>query len=212
MKRCLIAILCFLFNLTSIAQDLDLTTAQEREYNRKKLTVEAIDVTSLTSHASGSATAMPIGDNVIAFGSTTKKSYLTSWKKWRSYQGLLPISEERLFRIAGYDKEADVIKKYRNAGKTLTVFGVLITGAGLVMMAVGLQEVDKYDEYFDMELPEYRDEGLAVGGLISFCFGLVMTGMGASKLNIGKCSTYGIAQGLADEYNAKLLLQIKADF
>ena len=203
MKKYLIASFCFLFNLSSMAQDLGLSGAQKKEYDRRKLTVDAIDVAKLKYHTA-------------AAGDSTTESYLTSWKKWRGHRGLMPVTEEKFFRIAGYNKEADIIKKYKNDGKPLIAFGALITAAGIVMMVNGYEKTKTIGGFDEYGIPDFeyvhKNGNLALAGLISLCVGLGMAFTGLGKLHHDNWSTYGVAQWIADEYNAGLLLYIKKEF
>lgn len=94
-------LLLIIMNINIYSQDIgSLTIEQKKEYNRRKLTVE------LLSKADATGGAASFGGGIIAgfsgVGSTS----------WRAFEGLSsPLTAEEFFRVAGYNKEAEDLKK-----------------------------------------------------------------------------------------------------
>jgi hypothetical protein len=138
----------------------------------------------------------------MAVGSYNKDlglGMLTSWRKWQAYQGFYPISEAYFFHIAGYEKEARIAKKYRTDTQYMFGGGFLLFLVGSISVGVGLIKDNG------------GDFGYLMIGSISYIFGtaLIWSSMARSTKNWAPCS---LAYDIAEEYNRKLLLQIKGNF
>ena len=94
-------LLIIIMNINIYSQDIgSLTIEQKKEYNRRKLTVELLS----TADAKGGATYFG-GVNIAAFSAVSSSS-------WCAFEGLsIPLTAEEFFRVAGYNKEAEDLKK-----------------------------------------------------------------------------------------------------
>jgi hypothetical protein len=180
----------------------NLTSNQKQRFTRERLTVEVISKTT------GSAAATPIGQSVIAgYGSETTR-------KWKAYKGFEQISEEGFLRIAGYDKEADVVKNYISSNKTMIWGGLLAMIAGMPILGKGItmtdEAIDKYysenDEMYESEQAKADKKAITGIVIISVGGGIAYGGL----LNLGKNRyEYSTVEGIAEEYNMKLIETIK---
>lgn len=157
-----------------------LSTEQKREYEKKKLSVE------VTGMAMGSYSAGMIS--------------ATSWRKWHSYEGFTPISEEEFFRKTGYEREARQAASYRKKGNMLFWGGLTVCTLGVVLALIPGEDEDGYTEY----------PLLGYGALIG------VAGLVPLYMSIGYRTTnwapYSSVEGIADDYNRGLLIQIRKEF
>lgn len=124
---------------------------------------------------------------------------LTSWRKWQAYKGFYPISEAYFFHLADYDKESKLAKKYKSNTDLMFGGGLLLFLTGSIFLTAGLTSGDD------------GDFGFIMIGSVSYIFGtgLFIGSIARSKKNWAPCS---LAYDVAEEYNRKILLQIKGNF
>lgn len=117
----------------------------------------------------------------------------SSWTKWKAYQGFKPISESQLYAIAGYELMSNKAKKRAKTGKTVLWTSMGLMAGGLVIMVSGDSST-----------------GLLVGA--STAMAGVVLGYVSIGINSSNMKPYGIASGIADEYNLQLSIKIKKKF
>jgi hypothetical protein len=167
-------ILGFLAN-NAISQT-NLTPAQQKEYNQKKITLDLRKI-GMGSYGSGSI------------------SY-SSWNKWDAHQGFKKIKESEFYSIAGYGDMAAKAKKRETRGKVFVWGGIGMALGGCALM---LATTDS-----DSGAP------LLVGGVAALA-GIFFEywGVGIHTTNM---QPYGVASGIADEYNTQLSISIRRNF
>jgi len=177
-----------------------LTISQKQQFNRERLTIEIVTKTS------GSAAATPLGESAVlaTYGSQTSR-------KWTASKGFEKISEELFLRIAGYDKEADVVKQYASFNSILIGGGLIAILAGILIgenAEKSLDESTSAGEAYSDEAYEKFDKSstvsalIGVSGIIALVKGLV------DKSN--NYYEYSVVDGIAEDYNKKLFQRIKA--
>ena len=114
--------------------------------------------------------------------------------------GFTPISEEEFFRKTGYAEEARQAANFRKKGNMLFWGGLTASTVGIILMFIPSEDEDGYTEYPLLGLGAL----LALGGIVPM------------YMSIGYKATnwapYSSVEGIADEYNKQLLIQIKKEF
>jgi hypothetical protein len=185
----------------AFAQDLandelsSLTDEQKKEYNQSKLSVEVEGVV-IGSYGSG-----------LWSGS--------SWRRWTAYKGFDRLSEERFFRVTGYDAEAEKARSYNASNSGMTAIGAILTVGGTIAALVGASKTKTthYDYGYgingDLEESD-PDAGLVYGGLIAAGIGSGL--MYAGILGLSRnWAPYAVVEGITNEYNQKIIIGMKKD-
>jgi len=124
----------------------------------------------------------------------------TSWRKWHAYKGFTPISEEEFFRKTGYEEEARQAASFRKKGNMLFWGGLTACTLGVILALISGEDEDGYTEY----------PLLGYGAIIG------VAGLVPMVMSIGYRTTnwapYSSVEGIADDYNKQLLVQIKKEF
>jgi hypothetical protein len=120
----------------------------------------------------------------------------SSWTKWKASQGFNPISESEFYKITGYEDLASKSKKREKTGKTLKWTGLGLGVGGCVVMFATMNS--------DSSAPLIAGASAALVGV-----GLMYGSMG---INTSNMKPYGVASGMADEYNLQLTITIKKNF
>ena len=115
----------------------------------------------------------------------------SSWTKWKAYQGFNSISESKLYSITGYEDLAYRASKRETRGKTLLITGLCLMGGGVAVMLAS-------------------EETMLIGAGVSL-LGMV-AGYWSIGINTSNMKPYGVAMGIADEYNQQLMMTIKRNF
>lgn len=102
--------------LPVITMAQSLSKSQEREFSRKKLSIETI------------------GISTIRFTEDFTFGMGREWRKWRAYRGFSLITEANFFQIAGYSEESEMARSYRQKIINLTISGLGVTGIGMIIM------------------------------------------------------------------------------
>lgn len=124
----------------------------------------------------------------------------TSWRKWHAYEGFTPISEEEFFRKTGYEKEAREAASFRKKGNMLFWGGISLCTLGVILALIPGEDEEGYTEY----------PLLGYGALIGVA-GLVPLVMSIGY-RANNWAPYSSVEGIADDYNRELIIQIKKEF
>lgn len=160
-----------------------------KELKRSKLTIELQDI------------------GVSTFSPDFHFGIYSNWRKWKAYEGFIPISEERFFSITGYQEEAKTAKKYRADNSFLIIGGLVLSLGGLAIMYAGYTatETIHYEYLGSVEslAPNYGIVllGLAISG---FGDGLCYSGIIRSRKN---WAPYSLVQEISNEYNENLVAE-----
>ncbi len=177
-----------------------LTISQNQHFNRERLTIEIISKTT------GSAAATPIGKSAVlaTYGSQTSR-------KWTASKGFDKISEESFLRIAGYDEEANVVKQYASTNSIFVGGGLLAILTGMLIgqnARKSLDESTPADKAYSDEDYEKFDKSSTMSAIIGVSGILVLV---KGFVNISNnYYEYSVVDGIAEDYNKKLLQDIKA--
>jgi len=174
LKNFAFLLLIFCFVPINVFSQKDLTPAQLKEYNKKKITLD-IQRKGMGSYGSGSI------------------SY-ASWTKWNANQGFKKIKESEFYSIAGYDDMALKAKKRETRGKVFFLGGIGLAVGGLALMLVDS----------DSNTPLYVGASAALVGVVFEYWGV--------GIKTNNMQPYGVASGIADEYNLSLSISIRKDF
>ena len=177
--------------------NFSLTNNQLKEFNKRKLSIEIVT------------------KGVGSFNTQMGLAVGESWRKWTAYIGFEKISEEQFFSLAGYKDESLKAKGFRNKHKGFIVGGILgsIFGLSRIGTAMGIID-DRSNIGFDT--PDYRSvydaEGKKADGIAfqgSVIFGLGVGSIVYGSIQLGKnWAPYATVQGIAEEYNNKLIKEI----
>jgi hypothetical protein len=151
--------------------------AAQREYVRKKLSIEA------------EGRGLAAGDRHL--------TAVRSWKKWQAYEGFFEVSEPDFLRIAGYPDEAEKAQRCANAANSLFGTGVTVSVTGLAVMIGGGLAV----QVSDKTRPLGYTLLIAGSGVASVGLGFVVGGGIRRQRNWAPLS---LVESIAAEHNAKL--------
>ena len=190
-------LLLIIMNINIYSQDIgSLTIEQKKEYNRRKLTVELLS----KADATGGATSFFGGGTIAALSAVSSSS-------WRAFEGLSsPLTAEEFFRVAGYNKEAEDLKKkneYLNNKATLSL--VLIFG-GLIGSFIPVEEKQKKQfewdsDYYETTFPFF------ISGTIAWIVGLSLA-FGVIAEYSKQVAPFQVAAEIAEEYNKKIINEL----
>lgn len=176
-------LLLIIMNITIYPQDIgSLTIEQKKEYNRRKLTVE------LLSNAGALGVAAPLGGGTIASISAVSST------SWRAFEGLgSPLTAEEFFRIAGYNKEAEDIKKKNDYLINKNRLNLVLFFGGLMSYAIPVEEK--------------LEKVVVVSGTIAWIVGLFSALVVGAEYN-KQVAPFQAAAEVADEYNKKIINEL----
>jgi hypothetical protein len=131
-----------------------------------------------------------------------------SWHKWTAFKGDKKISEREFLKIAGrkamYKDADDYYSRSMRNGST----GLILALGGAVMIALAATH-KKTHEVLGVYVKELKPNAtfIGVGGAL-----MVLGTIAIMDSPNDNLLPYGTAKRIADEYNAKLQLQIKKSF
>jgi hypothetical protein len=146
------------------------------DYNRQRLSVEPVGMSA----------------GLWGGGPYLGSSSSMSWRKWLAYKGFSLISEPEFFQITGYEEEAQRAQSHYSGAIAETVGGGLLATVGLVFLAAGYGETP-------------IDWTQANIGYLSALTGLAVMWHGGTRMD-QNWAPYDLAKGIADQYNARLLM------
>ena len=153
------------------------------------------------------------GPSVVSYSGETST-------KWEAYKGFDRISEEQFFQLTGYNNEAKRAQAYHNNSKKMGRGGCISGIVGLLFFSAGggaYTEATEMDSYYDASGnytrgPEYdklmeKHNRLQGRGAFLMLSGTILSVYGFMRLD-QNWTAYSTVQGMADEYNNKLLQEI----
>lgn len=165
---------------------LSIYAQDSKDYLLLKINIEVEGRTIGSSVDWGKVFGGPGGVNTYEFSHS---------KTWKAFIGPYPISEELLYRTAGYDVQADQVRLYKNSATSMAVGGILIAITGLGLIGYSAKFIGENDEN---QFYTY----LTTGSLTS-TIGIILEAVGFSKLR-KKWGPASFAVDVADRYNEAL--------
>jgi hypothetical protein len=170
----------------------NLNSIQKQEYARRRLSIELEGIGVGTSS----------GTNI--FTSSVIMTQYQSWRKWKASEGFTKITEGEFFVKTGYQKESQLAKEYYKSQKSGMTAGyfLAILGIGLNYFGwVNKETTETFGYKYETPKPNYF---LIAGGSLATIIGGTLIYSGSVGLNMN-WSSYSTVQGIAEEYNNKLL-------
>ncbi len=169
-----------------------LTAEQRKVFTRNRLTIELEGV--------------GVSSNDVYF----RTSLYSSWRKWNAFEGFRPLTEEEFFNKTGYPKEAQQAHEYRNSLTQMTTFGAILAVGGTVLLYAGYTHTNQETLPYSggtIDVPDPNTTQITIGYLSSTIGStlIIASAIGASK----NSAPYSTVEGIADEYNKKLVERIK---
>ena len=124
--------------------------------------------------------------------------------KWQAYQGEEKISEVKLYRITGYENEADTALNYHAQALPLLLFSPL-PAVGSVLLIIAIAKSYKKS---DTERADNGGEVILFIPIVGFYLSFCMVKEGTFRLRNNRY-TYAEAEAVMDAYNAGLLKEIR---
>jgi len=140
-----------------------------------------------------------------------RTSLYSSWRKWNAFEGFTPLTEEEFFAKTGYPKEAQQAHEYRNSITETTTFGAILAVGGAALLYVGYtnttQETLPYSRT-TIDVADPNTTEIALGYVASTVGStlIIASAIGSDK----NSAPYSTVDGMADEYNKKLVQRIKS--
>ena len=189
-------LLIITMNINVYSQDIgSLTIEQKKEYNRRKLTVE------LLSKADATGGAASFGGGTIAGLSAVSST------SWRAFEGVgSPLTPEEFFRVAGYNKEAQDLKKKNEYLNNKAALGLVLLFGGFIGSLIPVEEKqeDPYSRGYDLYETTFP---YFIPGTIAWIVGYYLAFAVTAEYTT-PVAPFQVAAEIADEYNKKIINEL----